>query len=102
MRPKNVDSWEEFESLVSAALLEIEEHAFNEAQYKGLYPLSMSTKTQVYKSRLNSWEVIPYFTDLSHPEHWISTLFFHTRFSTNTAPNPMFAQPFRRMAHNGE
>jgi len=102
LRPKNVDSWEEFESLVSAALLEIEEHAFNEEQYKGLYPLSMSTKTQVYKSRLNSWEVIPYFTDLSHPEHWISTLFFHTRFSTNTAPNPMFAQPFRRMAHNGE
>ncbi|MBS9779114.1 MAG: hypothetical protein KGV51_00670, partial [Moraxellaceae bacterium] len=23
-------------------------------------------------------------------------------FSTNTAPNPLFAQPFRRMAHNGE
>ena len=102
LRPENVDSWEGFESLVSDALLEIEEHAFNEDEYTGLYPLSMSTKTQVYKSRLNSWEVIPYFKDLSHPEHAISTLLFHTRFSTNTAPNPMFAQPFRRIAHNGE
>ncbi len=102
LRPHNIDNWQEFELLVADALLEIEEHAFNEEQYKGLYPLSMSSKTQVYKSRLNSWEVVPYFKDLSHPEHAISTLFFHTRFSTNTAPNPMFAQPFRRMAHNGE
>ncbi len=102
LRPKSMNSWEEFESLVSCALLEIEGLAFNQEQYKGLYPLSMSTKTQVYKSRLNSWEVVPYFKDLSHPKHSISTLFFHTRFSTNTAPNPMFAQPFRRMAHNGE
>jgi len=102
LRPENIDCWGDFEKLVNEALIEIEYHAFNEDQYTGLYPLSMSTRTQVYKSRLNSWEVIPYFKDLSHPEHHISSLFFHTRFSTNTAPNPMFAQPFRRMAHNGE
>ena len=102
LRPKTVHEWTEFEKLVNEALIEIEYHAFNEDEYTGLYPLSMSTRTQVYKSRLNSWEVIPYFKDLSHSEHHISSLFFHTRFSTNTAPNPMFAQPFRRMAHNGE
>jgi len=102
LRPKSVDSWVEFETLISAALIEVEEHAFNEEAYVGLYPLSMSSRTQVFKSRLNSWEVVPYFKDLSHPEQHISSLFFHTRFSTNTAPNPMFAQPFRRMAHNGE
>ncbi len=102
LRPADIASWDAFESKVADALTAIEEHAFNEDAYIGLYPLSMSTKTQVYKSRLNSWEVIPYFKDLSNPEHQISTLFFHTRFSTNTAPNPMFAQPFRRMAHNGE
>lgn len=62
----------------------------------------MSSKTQVYKGRLNSWEVVPYFDDLSDKEHHITTLFFHTRFSTNTAPATMMAQPFRRMAHNGE
>ena len=102
LSPKDIGSADKFESLVSDALTEIEEHAFNEEQYEGLYPLSMSTRTQVFKSRLNSWEVIPYFKDLSDPEHHISSLFFHTRFSTNTAPNPMYAQPFRRMAHNGE
>ena len=102
LRPTNVNDWDAFERLVNDALIEIEYHAFNEDEFTGLYPLSMSTRTQVYKSRLNSWEVIPYFKDLSHSEHHISSLFFHTRFSTNTAPNPMFAQPFRRMAHNGE
>ena len=35
-------------------------------------------------------------------DHEINTLFFHTRFSTNTAPATMMAQPFRYMAHNGE
>ncbi len=30
------------------------------------------------------------------------TLYFHTRFSTNTDPHPTMAQPFRLMAHNGE
>ena len=102
LRPKNISDWNEFEALIVDALIAIEDHAFNEKEYEGLYPLSMSSKTQVYKSRLNSWEVVPYFKDLCNPLHEISTLFFHTRFSTNTAPNPMFAQPFRRMAHNGE
>jgi glutamate synthase (NADPH/NADH) large chain len=62
----------------------------------------MSSRTQVYKGRLNSFEVIPYFVDLYDTDHEISTLFFHTRFSTNTAPATMMAQPFRYMAHNGE
>ncbi|MEY4209894.1 MAG: hypothetical protein RLZ92_273, partial [Pseudomonadota bacterium] len=71
-------------------------------ELQGFYPLSMSSRTQVYKGRLNSFEVIPYFVDLYDTDHEISTLFFHTRFSTNTAPATMMAQPFRYMAHNGE
>lgn len=102
LRPKSLSCWNLFEKRVEQALIAIESHAFTEDNLAGLYPLSMSSRTQVYKNRLNSWEVIPFFEDLSHSKHWISSLFFHTRFSTNTAPNPMFAQPFRRMAHNGE
>lgn len=101
-RPQGLADQTEFEALIHKALEEIEAPAFNRDELAGFYPLSMSSKTQVYKGRLNSWEVIPYFKDLYNPEHKIHTLFFHTRFSTNTAPNPMFAQPFRRMAHNGE
>ncbi|MCG7497624.1 glutamate synthase-related protein [Vibrio sp. Of7-15] len=92
----------EFEDDINLSLSELESIGFTDDNLEGFYPLSMSSKTQVYKGRLNSWEVVPYFADLSHPEHQITTLFFHTRFSTNTAPATMMAQPFRRMAHNGE
>ncbi|MDD4914312.1 MAG: glutamate synthase-related protein [Methylococcales bacterium] len=91
-----------FERHIQAALLTIEAEGFSRAELSGFYPLSMSSRTQVYKGRLNSFEVIPYFVDLYDKDHEISTLFFHTRFSTNTAPATMMAQPFRYMAHNGE
>ncbi|NOQ13896.1 MAG: glutamate synthase large subunit, partial [Methyloprofundus sp.] len=93
---------DEFEHYIQDVLLSIEEEAFAHHELDGFYPLSMSSRTQVYKGRLNSNEVIPYFTDLYDKDHEISTLFFHTRFSTNTAPATMMAQPFRYMAHNGE
>ncbi len=93
---------EEFEKHIQVALLTIEAEGFTRHELDGFYPLSMSSRTQVYKGRLNSFEVIPYFTDLYDKDHKISTLFFHTRFSTNTAPATMMAQPFRYMAHNGE
>ncbi|MGZ8152976.1 MAG: glutamate synthase central domain-containing protein, partial [Methylovulum sp.] len=92
----------EFEKHIQAALLTIEAEGFARTELNGFYPLSMSSRTQVYKGRLNSFEVIPYFIDLYDKDHEISTLFFHTRFSTNTAPATMMAQPFRYMAHNGE
>lgn len=103
-RPENLKnaSHSEFESHIQAALLDIEVEGFSRPELAGFYPLSMSSRTQVYKGRLNSFEVIPYFIDLYDTNHEISTLFFHTRFSTNTAPATMMAQPFRYMAHNGE
>ena len=95
-------SQDEFEYYIQDVLLAIEEEGFTHHELNGFYPLSMSSRTQVYKGRLNSGEVIPYFTDLYDKDHEISTLFFHTRFSTNTAPATMMAQPFRYVAHNGE
>lgn len=100
--PEQVTEQKEFEQIIHQALLAIEYPAYTKPELYGLYPLSMSSRTQVLKGRLNSWEVVPYFKDLVDLDHKIHTLFFHTRFSTNTAPNPMFAQPFHRMAHNGE
>ncbi|MEQ1620347.1 MAG: glutamate synthase-related protein [Methylococcales bacterium] len=103
-RPEHLKDagYSEFESHIQAALLDIEVEGFTRPELAGFYPLSMSSRTQVYKGRLNSFEVIPYFIDLYDTDHEISTLFFHTRFSTNTAPATMMAQPFRYMAHNGE
>ncbi|OYW58989.1 MAG: glutamate synthase large subunit [Rhizobiales bacterium 12-68-15] len=100
--PDAVATLEAFDRAIHRALLAIEAEAFTDPGLDGLYPLSLSARTQVLKGRLNSNEVIPYFLDLADPDHAIHTLFFHTRFSTNTDPHPSMAQPFRLMAHNGE
>ncbi|MER5199289.1 glutamate synthase-related protein [Streptomyces sp. NPDC002755] len=84
------------------ALLAIEAVAYADDTYAGLYPLSLSARTQVLKGRLNSGEIVGYFRDLCDPRHSVRSLYFHTRFSTNTEPHPTMAQPFRLMAHNGE
>ena len=91
-----------FDKRIHSTLLEIEAVAYTKKEFEGLYPLSLSSRMQVFKGRLNSWEIIPYFQDLSDPDHKIHTLYFHTRFSTNTDPHPSMAQPFRLVAHNGE
>ncbi|ALJ19600.1 glutamate synthase-related protein [Microbacterium sp. No. 7] len=85
-----------------AALLAVEADAYTDPSLAGLYPISLSARTQVLKGRLNAGEVISYFTDLRDPRHAVRSLYFHTRFSTNTEPHPTMAQPFRLMAHNGE
>lgn len=87
---------------IHQALMAIEAVAYTRPELAGLYPLSLSARTQVLKGRLNSNEVVPYFDDLSDPRMEVHSVFFHTRFSTNTAPNSTMAQPFRFMAHNGE
>ncbi len=87
---------------IHQALLAIEAEAYTRDTLAGLYPLSMSARTQVFKGRLNSNEIVPYFRDLTDPVHAVHTMYFHTRFSTNTDPHPTMAQPFRLMAHNGE
>lgn len=92
----------QMDAATNAALLDIEKIAYNSPELRGLYPVSVSARTQVLKGRLNSGEVIGYFTDLTDERHKVRTLFFHTRFSTNTEPHPSMAQPFRMMAHNGE
>ncbi|MGK3143090.1 glutamate synthase-related protein [Pantoea sp. C2G6] len=100
--PQDVVDQNDFEQRIYRALLTIEARAFTESEFGGLYPLSLSSRTQVFKARLNSNEVIPYFKDLTDPDHQVRGLFFHTRFSTNTDPHTTMAQPFRLMAHNGE
>ncbi|MEM9882919.1 MAG: glutamate synthase-related protein, partial [Planctomycetota bacterium] len=92
----------ELDRRVYEALLAIEAVAYTDDKLAGLYPLSLSARMQVFKGRLNSWEIIPYFKDLDDPDHEVHTMYFHTRFSTNTDPHPSMAQPFRLMAHNGE
>ncbi|MFT3860207.1 glutamate synthase-related protein [Micropruina sp.] len=100
--PGDGDQRERVDRAANAALLAIEAEAYTDPALAGLYPLSLSARTQVLKGRLNAGEVIAYFADLRHPAQAVRSLYFHTRFSTNTEPHPTMAQPFRLMAHNGE
>ena len=101
-QPSKKISNDELEKRIYRVLLKVEEEAYTNSDFEGFYPLSLSSKMQVLKGRVSSNELMPYFCDLNDPNHGINTLFFHTRFSTNTDPHPSMAQPFRLMAHNGE
>jgi glutamate synthase (NADPH/NADH) large chain len=68
----------------------------------GLYFPSLSARTIVYKGMVTTLQLEPFYPDLSD-ERFESTLaLVHSRYSTNTFPSWPLAQPFRRLAHNGE
>jgi len=67
-----------------------------------LYFPSLSARTLVYKGMVTTLQLEPFYPDLSD-ERFESTLaLVHSRYSTNTFPSWPLAQPFRRIAHNGE
>ncbi|MGB1361034.1 MAG: glutamate synthase-related protein [Alphaproteobacteria bacterium] len=95
-------SWNEFENNLITVVENINNNFFVDENYEEFYPISVSSKTTVYKGCLLSNEVVPYFKDLMDTDFEAKIFLFHTRYSTNTAPRPTMAQPFSRMAHNGE
>ena len=71
-------------------------------QAQMFYVNSLSTKVIVYKGMLMSWQVLPYFPDLTDEDYTTHLAMVHSRFSTNTFPSWDRAQPKRFMSHNGE
>lgn len=67
-----------------------------------LYICSLSSRTIVYKGMLHAYQVKLFFPDLLAPDFESHIALIHSRFSTNTFPSWMRAQPFRFLAHNGE
>jgi len=66
------------------------------------YVCSFSSRVIIYKGQLTSWQVVPYYPDLSDPRYTSHLAMVHSRFSTNTFPSWERAQPMRFMSHNGE
>ena len=66
------------------------------------YIVSLSTKNIVYKGMLSSLQLRNYFPDLTNSYFTSGLALVHSRFSPNTFPTWGLAQPFRRLAHNGE
>ena len=73
-----------------------------EAGINDFYIVSLSKRTIVYKGLMVAHQLPQFYLDLQDPEYETALCLFHQRYSTNTLPNWVLAQPFRVLAHNGE
>lgn len=67
-----------------------------------LYPVSLSSRSVIYKGMVAGSMLADLYHDLRSPDLAAPFVVFHERFSTNTRPAWRLAQPFRYLAHNGE
>ncbi len=77
-------------------------YAEYEGEESGFYPVSLSSKTIVYKGMFLAYQVGAYYKDLTDPRFESAVALVHQRFSTNTFPSWKLAHPYRMVAHNGE
>src|SRR5664279_5512256 len=77
-------------------------HNLNDRRTAGFYPVSLSSRTIVYKGLLLATKLGVYFKDLADPLFESALSLVHQRFSTNTFPTWSRAHPYRYVAHNGE
>jgi glutamate synthase domain-containing protein 1 len=68
----------------------------------GLYVVSFSARTVVYKGLMLAPQLAAFYPDLADARFRTSAVIYHQRYSTNTEPTWARAQPYRRLAHNGE
>ena len=81
------------------------EHAFGQAgmaERDDHYVVSFSAHTVVYKGLVLAAQLAAFYPDLANPAFRTAAVTYHQRYSTNTTPTWRRAQPFRRLAHNGE
>jgi glutamate synthase (NADPH) large chain len=71
-------------------------------RFAGWYPVSLSSRTIVYKGLLIAASLGNYFADLRDERVETAVALVHQRFSTNTFPSWQLAHPYRMVAHNGE
>ncbi|MBI2871230.1 MAG: glutamate synthase large subunit [Candidatus Omnitrophica bacterium] len=94
-------SYEEFERVLYLIRCRIESKALEEP-IEGLHIPSFSCRTIVYKGLLVAPQLKAFYQDLSDPDFETAFTLFHQRYSTNTFPDWVRAQPFRMLGHNGE
>src|SRR5215212_126072 len=69
---------------------------------RGYYPVSVSTRTIVYKGLVLGKDLGAYYRDLADAKFASALALVHQRFSTNTFPAWPLAHPYRYICHNGE
>ena len=78
------------------------EHRITAAGLSEFHIASFSHRTIVYKGLLVAPQLTQFYPDLEDSDFEASLAVFHQRYSTNTSPTWMLAQPFHTLAHNGE
>ena len=71
-------------------------------RYADYYPVSISSRTLLYKGMFLADQLSKYYPDLRDPDFESALALVHQRFSTNTFPTWSLAHPYRMVAHNGE
>ena len=71
-------------------------------QVSELYICSLSCRSVIYKGMFLAEHLADFYPDLLDPRFVSRFAIYHQRYSTNTFPTWRLAQPFRKLAHNGE
>ncbi len=66
------------------------------------YIPSLSSLTIIYKGMMQGNQLMDFYHDLQDESFTSAMAIVHQRYSTNTFPSWKLAQPFRKLAHNGE
>ncbi|WP_019905316.1 glutamate synthase large subunit [Methylobacterium sp. 77] len=77
-------------------------YGLNDPRVKAYYPVSVSTRTIVYKGMVLVTQLGHYFKDLQDERYVSGLALVHQRFATNTFPTWQLSHPYRMVAHNGE
>jgi glutamate synthase (NADPH/NADH) large chain len=72
------------------------------AKARTYYPVSVSSRTIVYKGLVLGKDLGTYYKDLTDPRIESALALVHQRFSTNTFPSWPLSHPYRFVCHNGE
>ncbi|MDI2111818.1 glutamate synthase large subunit [Commensalibacter nepenthis] len=93
-------SEEEFERNLYIIRRKIEKRATE--SHVDLYICSLSCRSVIYKGMFLAENVADFYPDLLDERFVSRFAIYHQRYSTNTFPTWKLAQPFRKIAHNGE
>ena len=80
----------------------VNELPITETSRRLFYPVSLSSRTLIYKGMLTAGQIDIMFPDLMDADVVSALALVHQRFSTNTFPSWPLAHPYRFIAHNGE
>jgi len=101
---KGMDDQETFERRLFIARKVISNAVYDmkDPRTAGYYPVSLSSRTIVYKGMVLVTQLRDYYLDLQDPRFESAIALVHQRFATNTFPTWQLAHPYRMVAHNGE